>query len=114
MTAYIIARVEVRDWDRYRDYMKHTPRVVARYGGRFIVRGAEIHTLEGPPETRRVVVIEFPSLEQARAFYASEEYGAVKPLREGAGEGQFMAVDGFDPAVWAEMLAASQALDLPG
>lgn len=114
MTAYIIARVEVRDWDRYRDYMKHTPRVIARFGGRFIVRGAEIHTLEGPPETRRMVVIEFPSLEQAKAFYASDEYGAVKALREGAGEGQFLAVDGFDPAAWAEMLAASQALDPPG
>ena len=114
MTAYIIARVEVRDWDRYRDYMKHTPRVIARFGGQFIVRGAEIHTFEGPPETRRIVVIEFPSLEQAKAFYASDEYGAVKALREGAGEGQFMAMDGFDPAAWAEMLAASQALDPPG
>ncbi len=114
MTAYIIARVEVRDWDRYLDYMKHTPRVIARFGGRFIARGAEIHTLEGPPETRRVVVIEFPSLERAEAFYASDEYAAVKALREGAGEGQFMAVNGFDPAAWAEMLAASQALDPPG
>ncbi len=97
MTAYIIARVEVRDWDRYREYMKHTPGVIARFGGRFIVRGAETHTLEGSPETRRVVVIEFPSLERAKAFYASEAYGAAKALRDGAGEAQFIAMDGFDP-----------------
>jgi uncharacterized protein (DUF1330 family) len=90
--------------------MKHTPRVIAKFGGRFIVRGAEIHALEGPPEPRRLVVIEFPSLDQARAFHASEDYAAVKTLREGAGEGQFLAVDGFAPAAWAEMLAASQAL----
>ena len=114
MAAYIIARVEVRDWDRYRDYMKHTPRVIARFGGRFIVRGAEMHTLEGPPETRRMVVIEFPTRDQAKAFYASDEYGTVKALREGAGEGQFMAVDGFDPSAWAEMLAASHTLVPPG
>ncbi len=61
-----------------------------------------------------MVVIEFPSLERAKAFYASEDYAAVKALREGAGEGQFLAVDGFHPAAWAEMLAASQAPEPPG
>jgi len=94
MPAYIIARVEVTDWSRYQDYIKATPEVVARYGGKFIVRGAKIVTLEGEPETRRLVVIEFPSLTKAQEFYHSAEYTKVKELRAGAAIGQFFAVDG--------------------
>jgi uncharacterized protein (DUF1330 family) len=94
MPAYIIARVEVRDQVRYQEYIKATPAAIARYGGKFIIRGGDIITLEGPPETRRLVVIEFPSLEQAKAFYSSEEYNRAKVLRAGAADGQFLAVQG--------------------
>ncbi len=97
MPAYLIARVEIADAARYRAYAARTPKVIAQFGGRFIVRGAEVETLEGIPDPRRVVVIEFPSLERAKAFYASREYEAVKALREGAGIGQFIAVDGLRP-----------------
>jgi uncharacterized protein (DUF1330 family) len=113
VVAYIVAQVEVRDPARYAEYMKHTPRVIAQYGGRFIVRGAALTLLEGEPGPARMVIIEFPSLEQAKAFHASPEYAPVKALREGAGVGRFVAVDGYDPAAWAEVLAASQALDPP-
>jgi uncharacterized protein (DUF1330 family) len=94
MSAYIIARVEVTDWARYREYTKETSAAIARYGGKFIIRGGEITTLEGEPETRRLVVIEFPSLDQAKAFYHSPEYTRVKGLRAGAAVGQFLAVEG--------------------
>ena len=94
MPAYIIARVEVTDWTRYREYTKATPKVIARYGGKFIIRGGEIVTLEGQPETRRLVIIEFPTLEQAKKFYHSPEYTQVKLLRAGAAVGQFIAVEG--------------------
>jgi len=96
MPAYIIARVEVTDWNRYREYTKATPAAIARYNGRFIVRGGEIATLEGEPETRRLVVIEFPSLEQAKAFYHSPEYAQARKLRAGAAIGQFLAVPGAE------------------
>lgn len=94
MPAYIIARVEVTDWNRYREYTKATPAAIARYNGKFIVRGGDIVTLEGEPETRRLVVIEFPSLDQAKAFYNSPEYSEAKKLRAGAAIGQFIAVAG--------------------
>ncbi len=112
MSAYIIAQVDVRDRQRYGEYMKHTPRVIAQYGGRFIVRGGPMTTLEGPEPTRRMVVIEFPTVDAAKAFYASPEYAPVKPLREGAGEGSFVAVDGYAPDAWTEALAASQQLSI--
>ena len=92
--AYIIARVDVIDLEPYKDYMKATPAVIERLGGKFIVRGGEIVTLEGPEEKRRLVVIEFPDLDSAKAFYQSEEYTQVKKLRAGAATGQFLAVEG--------------------
>ncbi len=94
MPAYIIARIEVTDWDRYSKYVKATPAVVAKFGGRFIARGGETITLEGPEEGRRVVLIEFPSLEMARAFYESPEYTEVVKLREGAADAELVAVAG--------------------
>jgi uncharacterized protein (DUF1330 family) len=111
--AYIVARIQVTDWERYGEYVKHTPRVIAQFGGRFIVRGGEMAVLEGPDDGLRTVVIEFPSLQQAKAFYASPEYRAVKALRAGAGTGTFTAVEGYDPAAWAKAVAASDALDPP-
>lgn len=94
MPAYLIARVQVTDWDRYREYTKLTPGAIAQFGGRFIVRGGQTLTLEGPAETGRVVVIEFPTFDQAKAFYDSDEYRRARKLREGAATGQFVLVDG--------------------
>ncbi len=94
MLAYLIARVQVTEWEQYREYMKATPAAIEKYGGRFVVRGGEVITLEGPRETGRVVIIEFPSLDQAKAFYHSEEYARAKKLREGAATGQFLAIEG--------------------
>ena len=95
MPAYLIARVQVTDWDRYREYIKATPEAIERYGGKFIVRGGDVVTLEGEPENRRLVVIEFPSLERAKEFFHSPEYARAKALRAGAAIGQFLAIEGF-------------------
>jgi uncharacterized protein (DUF1330 family) len=95
MAAYLIIRVAVRDWDKYRAYMARTPAALAKYGGRFIARGGEAVTLEGPAETRRLALVEFPSLEQAKAFYASPEYQAAKAFRDGACEAEFVALEGL-------------------
>ena len=94
MPAYIIARVDVTDMDQYREYMKLTPAAIEQYGGRFIARGGEIVTLEGPEETNRVVIVEFPTFEQAKAFYASDQYQAAKALRVNAATASFIAIDG--------------------
>ncbi len=94
MAAYLIVRVAVTDWERYREYMAGSPDVVSKYGGRFIVRGGERVTLEGPEETHRIVVLEFEALDQVKAFYYSPEYQEVKKLREGAATATFVAVEG--------------------
>ncbi|MDQ3744967.1 MAG: DUF1330 domain-containing protein [Acidobacteriota bacterium] len=112
MAAYIVARVDVMDWEAYREYMRHTPRVIQKFGGRFIARGGEMVTLEGPEETLRVVLIEFPSLEQAKAFYKSPEYAQTKRLRERGGEAQFVAVEGYSAEEWEKTARESANLEL--
>jgi len=112
MGAYIIARVDIQNKEAYGEYVKHSPRILKKYGGRFIVRGGESKTLEGKEEDLRLVVMEFPSLEDAKAFYYSDEYTEARQIREGAGEAQFIAVDGYPTAEWDAVLAASEQCTL--
>ena len=77
MAAYIIADIgEIHDQATYDEYKKHTPGAIARFGGKFIVRGGKTETAEGEWRPARLVVIEFPSMDAAKKFYASPEYAA--------------------------------------
>lgn len=95
MPAYMIARINVTDPGKYREYVAVTPAIIEKFGGRFLARGGETITLEGPDETRRLVVVEFPALDNIRRFYASDEYGAAMKLREGAAEMHLIATAGL-------------------
>ncbi|WP_419841835.1 DUF1330 domain-containing protein [Candidatus Poriferisodalis sp.] len=94
MTAYVITRVEITDPDQYEKYKALSPAAAAASGGRFIVRGGESFTLEGPEEDRRIVVLEFPDMDSAKAFYDSEQYRHAREVRAGAADMQMMAVEG--------------------
>jgi len=95
MPAYVIARVEVTDLDKYKEYLKVGPGTLTQYGGRFIVRNGEKVTLEGPEENRRLIILEFPSLAKAKAWYSSKEYQDAMKLRAGASIGSLVAVEGI-------------------
>ncbi|MCR9220671.1 MAG: DUF1330 domain-containing protein [Alphaproteobacteria bacterium] len=94
MPGYLIARVQVHDMEQYKQYMALSPGALEAYGGRFIVRGGAHETLEGPEETGRLVVVEFPSVEQARACYDSARYREAKAKRAGAADMQMVVVEG--------------------
>ena len=94
MAAYLVGRINVTDWEKYKAYMQVTPGVIEKFEGKFITRGGEMITLEGSEETDRVVLIEFTSLEKAKAFYNSQEYQAAKKLQAGAATVQLIAIDG--------------------
>jgi len=96
MPAYVIAEIEVTDPEQYKQYMAASPGAVAAGGGTFIVRGGECATLEGDWEPGRIVVLEFPDLEAAKRWYASDEYQAAKRLRDGAAVFRAIAVAGAD------------------
>ena len=95
MSAYIIAKINVTNPDQYKEYTKATPGIIEKFGGRFLARGGEIMTLEGPEENLRIVLVEFPTLEKAREFYHSKEYGEAKKLRRGAATASFVVVEGI-------------------
>jgi len=94
MSAYIIACITVTDPERYPDYTAETPALIAKHGGRFVVRGGSPTTLEGPEETRRIVVIEFPSRAAAEAFYNDPVYAPVRAIRWEAADSELILVDG--------------------
>jgi len=95
MAAYLIARVEVTNPDAYEAYKKLAAAAIEKYDGRYLARGGNMETLEGDEESRRVVIVVFPTLEQAKNFYTSPEYQEAKAAREGAAQGQFVIVDGI-------------------
>ncbi len=94
MVAYVIADVEVTDPAQYEEYKKLTPAAVSQHGGRFLVRGGATALLEGEWPVGRIIVLEFPSLEQAKKFYASVEYTAARRVRAGAANLKIIAVEG--------------------
>jgi len=94
MAAYVVAQIEVNDWDKFQKYLNENPRVIAQYGGRYIARGGETVILEGKEQINRVVLIEFPSLEKAKEWYYSKEYQQIKTLRTGAATGSIIAIEG--------------------
>ncbi len=94
MVAYVIAEADVSDPEKYEGYRKLTPGAIAAHGGRFIVRGGRTEALEGDWRPKRVVVIEFPSFERAKAFYDSPEYLAARKARAGAATMDLILVDG--------------------
>ena len=95
MPAYLIYRAHVHDAAAYHAYMVRTPDAIAAFGGRFLARGGQTVTLEGAPETARVIIVEFPSLAAAQAFYDSEVYRAAMPFRQGVADVQMVVVDGL-------------------
>ena len=96
MHAYVIADVDVHDPDAYAEYRKLVPASLEAYGGRFLVRGPEVERLEGDWEPHRIVVLEFPSLEQARAWYSSPQYVEAMAIRHRASRGSLLLVEGYD------------------
>jgi uncharacterized protein (DUF1330 family) len=94
MAAYIVVDCKVSDPARYEKYKALAPAAIARYGGRYLVRGGESAVLEGTWQPNRVVVLEFPSIEQARAFYDSPEYVEARAARKGAAQMNMVVVAG--------------------
>jgi uncharacterized protein (DUF1330 family) len=92
--AYIIADVQVSDPTAYEHYRPLAGASIARFGGRFVVRGGKADLLEGEPQPERIVVIEFPDAETARRWYRSEEYQTALKIRQAASRGRVLLVEG--------------------
>ena len=94
MSAYVIARVNVTNPEKYKGYQALTPDAIAKNGGKFLARGGPITTMEGEEETRRVVVLEFDTVYAAKSFYDSPEYNEARAARENAADFQMIVIEG--------------------
>jgi uncharacterized protein (DUF1330 family) len=94
MPAYVIVETNVTDPEQYERYKEAAPASIASHGGRYVARGGELAVFEGDWNPARVVILEFPDLETAKRWYASEEYAEARKLREGAAVLKMVAVEG--------------------
>jgi len=95
MPAYVVVEVEVEDPVRYEDYKKMVPPSLEAFGGRFLVRGGKVETLEGAWTPNRLVIVEFPSVEKAKAWWSSAEYAEAKALRQATATTKLIVAEGF-------------------
>lgn len=95
MTAYVIVDVTVNDPANYDDYKKLAPVSVAQYGGKYIARGGRTETLEGHWTPGRLVILEFPSIEQAKAWLNSPEYAPARAMRHAYATTNMVVIEGL-------------------
>jgi len=94
MTAYVIVDIEVTDPEGYKEYAKIAPATVTLYGGKYIARGGHNETLEGDWQAKRLVILEFPSVEQAKSWLNSPEYAPARKLRHQYARSNMVVVEG--------------------
>ncbi|MGA8053863.1 MAG: DUF1330 domain-containing protein [Burkholderiales bacterium] len=95
MPAYLVADVQVTDPVRYEDYKQLAATAIAKFGGRYLVRGGAHTTVEGEWKPNRLVIMEFADVATARRFYDSPEYREARAARANAAKGQFVIVEGL-------------------
>jgi len=98
MAAYVIVEIEVTDPVVYEEYRKVAPATIEAYGGRYIARGGRCVGLEGGWAPKRIVVLEFESVECAKEWWASEEYAGPKAMRQRSSKGRMIVVAGVEEA----------------
>jgi uncharacterized protein (DUF1330 family) len=94
MPAYVIAMVDVKDPVRYEDYRRLVLPTITAFGGRFVARGGKTELFEGTMPAGRIVIVEFPSMERANAWWHSPEYAEAKGIRQATSDGTLFAVEG--------------------
>lgn len=94
MPAYVINDMEVTDPVAFAEYRSMSPATVAQYGGRFLARGGTVECLEGDWRPQRLVILEFPSMAQARAWIDSAEYAPARRLRQLSAKSNLILVEG--------------------
>lgn len=96
MSAYVVVEVDITDPERFKDYQAMVPATIAAFGGKYLVRGGEVETLEGSWNPSRVVVLEFESVEQAKRWWDSDEYREARDLRQATANTKLIVVQGVE------------------
>ena len=94
MAAYVIAEVDVHDAALFEEYRKLAPATIAKHGGKYLVRGGATDSKEGGWTPKRMVVLEFPTMDQARKWYHSTDYAPALAMRLKAAKNRMLIVEG--------------------
>jgi len=94
MAAYVMGEIEVTDPATYEDYRKQVLATIQKHDGKFLVRGGKVEALEGGWSPKRLVLLEFPTMEQALKWYRSADYAPLIKVRQKASRGKLVAVEG--------------------
>jgi uncharacterized protein (DUF1330 family) len=94
MAAYVISEVDVRDASGFETYRSMAAPTIAQYGGGYLVRGGQATLAEGGPEPKNIIVVEFPSMQRLREWYASPEYAQALKVRQTALDRRLIFVEG--------------------
>ena len=92
MAAYVVVGVDVHNAEAYSDYTREVPTTLEPFGGRFLVRGGAFEVVEGEWPAARIVVLTFPTVEQAHQWHASPAYGAILPIRKQQATTHFLVI----------------------
>ncbi len=96
MAAYfIVDQLEVTDPDTMKEYSAGVGATVARYNGKPLVRGGDFEVLEGNYQPRRMIVLEFADMATLKAWYDSDDYAALKEMRQSSSSANIVAVEGM-------------------
>jgi uncharacterized protein (DUF1330 family) len=95
MAGYLIANIEVKEPAKFEEYRQKVVPVIKKFGGRYLVRGGDVRRLEGNLPLKRVVVLEFPTVEAAQRFYDSVEYRPILDLRLASTQSDVVVVQGY-------------------
>ena len=98
MPAYVVANVDVYDVEGFEEYRAGVPATIERYGGRYVARGGSIEVLEGDFTPKRLVIVEFPTLDRARRWYHSTEYAPLRAIRQRTTTSQLVLTEGLPQA----------------
>jgi uncharacterized protein (DUF1330 family) len=94
MPAYVIMDVRISDNARYEEYKRQAGPTVEMFGGKYLARGGRLETLEGTWKPSRLVILEFPSIEQAKSWLNSPLYGEAKRIRQKAAVSNMVVIEG--------------------
>jgi uncharacterized protein (DUF1330 family) len=95
MAAYVVVNITIRDPVRYEDYKRLAAPTVTAYGGRYVARGGKVDVREGGWSPSRLVILEFPDVERARAWWDSPEYAPAKAIRQSCADTQLVITEGI-------------------
>jgi len=95
MAAYLVVDIDVTEPEQFEEYKKLAPAAIAKHGGRYLIRGGAYEAIEGEWKPQRLTVVEFESMDKAKAFYNSPEYQAAIKARTGAATMNMLLVQGI-------------------